>query len=390
MPATRPNILWFSMEDTTPRFGCYGDKLARTPNLDRLAAGGCIYPNAFCVSGVSAPSRAAIVTGMYPTTLGAQHMRTTHIDKRTPELPTPYDAVVPPYVKCFPEYLRMAGYYCTNNEKTDYQFAPPFTAWDECGKTGHWRNRREPGQPFFAVFNPTVTHESGMWPKPDKPLRTDPDAVELPPYLPNTRKAREALARQYDNIAESDARLGEILGQLEADRLAENTLVFVWSDHGEGLPRRKRWPYDSGTRIPLIVRWPGTLQPGSRNERLVSLVDLGPTVLSLCGVPLPAHCQGQPFLGPLEKPREYVYSTRDRHDNAYDMVRSVRDTRYRYVRHFYPGTPYLPWVPYRNRHPVAQELYRLHAEGKLEGDQNFLFRTRPRRNSSTSRPTRTN
>ncbi|MBE7464437.1 MAG: sulfatase-like hydrolase/transferase [Planctomycetes bacterium] len=376
MPANRPNILWISLEDTSPRFGCYGDPLARTPNLDRLAAEGARFPNAFCTSGVSAPSRSAIITGLYQTALGTHHMRTTHKNRATPDLPTPYDAVIPHYVRCFPEYLRTHGYYCSNNDKTDYQFAPPFTAWDDCSRTGHWRNRA-PGQPFFSVFNPTGTHESGMWPK-DKALVTDPEKVELPPYLPNTRKAREALARHYDNLADSDRRVGELLAELEADGLAQNTIVFIWSDHGEGLPRRKRWPYDSGTRIPLLVRWPGgPIKPGSVHDRLVSLVDLGPTVLSLCGVPRPAHLHGQPFLGPDEVPREYVFSTRDRHDEAYDMVRSARDARYRYVRHYYPGTPYLPWIPYRNRHPVTQELWRLHRENQLAGDQNFLFRERP-------------
>lgn len=375
-PATRPNILWISLEDTSPRFGCHGDPVARTPNLDRLAAGGCVYPNAFSVAGVSAPSRAAIITGMYPTFIGAHHMRTSHTDARSPSMPTPYETVPPPYVKCFPEYLRQAGYYCSNNSKTDYQFNPPFSAWDDCGANAHWRNRAQ-GQPFFAVFNPTVTHESGMWPKPDKPLKTDPEKVALPPYLPNTRKAREALARHYDNLETADACAGELLAQLEEDGLAQNTIVFLWSDHGEGLPRRKRWPYDSGTRIPLIVRWPGTLKPGSRNERLVSLIDLGPTVLALCGVPLPAHLQGRPFTGPQERPRDFVFATRDRHDTAYDMVRSARDARYRYVRHYFPGTPYLPWVPYRNRHPAAQELFRLHREGNLKGEQDWLFRTRP-------------
>lgn len=244
----RPNILWISLEDTTPRFGCYGDLIARTPNIDRLAAGGCRFPNAFSTAGVCAPSRSAIITGMYQTSIGTHHHRTTHTHESTPNLPTPYSAVPPPYVKTFTEYLRGAGYYCTNNSKTDYQFTPPITAWDDNSNQGHWRNRAE-GQPFFSVFNPIITHESGMWENEERPLITNIDDVELPPYLPDTPKARAALARQYDNLATADTRVGKLLDQLEEDGLAENTIVFLWSDHGEGLPRGKRWPYDAGSEF---------------------------------------------------------------------------------------------------------------------------------------------
>lgn len=370
---SRPNILWISLEDTTPRFGCYGDPVARTPNIDRLAAGGCRFPNAFSTAGVCAPSRSAIITGMYQTSIGTHHMRTTHTNQHTPDMPTPYSAVPPPYVKTFTEYLRGAGYYCTNNSKTDYQFTPPSTAWDDCSNTGHWRNREE-GQPFFSVFNPTVTHESGMWERENgRPLTTNPDDVQLPPYLPDTPKSREALARHYDNLAIADARVGELLAQLEEDGLAENTIVFLWSDHGEGLPRGKRWPYDAGIRIPLIVRWPGKLPPDSVSQQLVSLIDLGPTVLSLCGVEAPQHLQGQPFLGQHAREREYIFATRDRYDESYDMVRAVRDKRYKYIRNYYPEKPYLLWIPYRNRHPIMQEMWRLHAAGELEGDAAVMF-----------------
>lgn len=370
---SRPNILWISLEDTTPRFGCYGDPVARTPNIDRLAAGGCRFPNAFSTAGVCAPSRSAIITGMYQTSIGTHHMRTTHTNQHTPDMPTPYSAVPPPYVKTFTEYLRGAGYYCTNNSKTDYQFTPPSTAWDDCSNTGHWRNREE-GQPFFSVFNPTVTHESGMWERENgRPLTTNPDDVQLPPYLPDTPKSRAALARHYDNLAIADARVGELLAQLEEDGLTENTIVFLWSDHGEGLPRGKRWPYDAGIRIPLIVRWPGELPPDSVSEQLVSLIDLGPTVLSLCGVEAPQHLQGQPFLGLHAMEREYIFATRDRYDESYDMVRAVRDKRYKYIRNYYPEKPYLLWIPYRNRHPIMQEMWRLHAAGKLEGDAAVMF-----------------
>ncbi|HET7559656.1 MAG TPA: sulfatase-like hydrolase/transferase [Limnochordia bacterium] len=373
---SRPNVLWISLEDTSPRFGCYGDPVARTPNLDRLAREGCRFTRAFSTAGVCAPSRAAIITGMYATAIGAHHMRTTHANRETPAMPTPYAAVPPHYVKAFPEYLRAAGYFCSNNLKTDYQFEAPFTAWDQNGREAHWRHR-DGDQPFFAVFNPTITHESGMWPKPDERLETDPAAVSVPPYFPDTPVVRETIARLYDNLAAADRRVGELLEQLEADGLAENTVVFIWSDHGAGLPRGKRWPYDAGIHIPLIVRWPGHIDAGSVRDDLVSLIDLGPTMLRLAGVDVPGHMQGRPFLANDAPTREYVYAGRDRHDEAYDMVRAVRDTRYKYLRHFRPELPYLPWIPYRNRHPVMEELWRLYAEDRLEGAQRLLFAPRP-------------
>lgn len=387
----RPNFLWISLEDTSPRFGCYGDTVARTPNLDKLASEGRVYTHAFSTAGVCAPSRSAIITGVYQTSMGTHHMRTRHTNRNSPELPTPYSAVPPHYVKTFTEYLRSAGYFCTNNSKTDYQFDPPFTAWDQLGSHGHWRNRPSQDQPFLAVFNPTLTHESGMWEdefcpgdaaymgigRPEE-LETNPDNVEVPPYVPNNERCRMALARQYDNLAQSDRIVGNILVQLEEDGLADNTIVFIWSDHGEGLPRGKRWPYDRGIRIPMIVRWPGTIPEGEVTSDLVSLVDLGPTLLSLADVPIPAHMQGQPFLGNNAIEREYVYAARDRHDESYDMVRAIRDKRYKYIRNFCPERPYLLWIPYRNKHPMLQEMWRLHREDALEGPQKLLMQsTRP-------------
>ncbi|GAH83391.1 unnamed protein product, partial [marine sediment metagenome] len=223
-----------------------------------------------------------VITGMYPISIGTHHMRTTHTRAETPELPTPYSAVVPHYVKCFTEYMRAAGYYCTNNAKTDYQFDPPLTAWDELGTHGHWRSRPDPEQPFFAVFNPTRTHESGMWPEKCPAPEFDPDDMKLPPYFPDTPKVRRAMARMYTHIEHSDRELGQLLQQLEEDGLIENTYVFHWSDHGP-LPRGKRWPYDSGIHVPLIVRGPD-MEPGKVNQDLVSTVDLGPTMLSLAGI----------------------------------------------------------------------------------------------------------
>src|SRR5687768_3285557 len=226
--ATRPNIVWISNEDMSPHLGVYGDSMARTPTLDRFAAQAIRFTHAFSTAPVCAPSRAAIITGMYQTTIGAHHMRTT--EDRVPELPGPYLAVPPFYVKAFPEYLRAAGYYTTNRAKTDYQFGEPFTIWDELGQRAHWRGRRDKSQPFFSVFNLGVTHESQIFPsspaRAGKPLVTDPARVVVPPYYPDTPLVRQELARMYDHIADMDGQVGEILRQLDSDGLADNTIVF--------------------------------------------------------------------------------------------------------------------------------------------------------------------
>lgn len=360
-----PNILWISAEDLSPRLGSYGDEVARTPNLDRLATQGRRFTRAFTTAGVCSPSRAAIITGMYQNSIGAHHMRTTTEPEGT--MPTPYFTVPPPQVKAFTEYLRAAGYYCTNNVKTDYQFGEPRTVWDESSSTAHWRNRGE-GQPFFAVFNFMTTHESRIWPRDDRVLETDPSSVDVPPYYPDSPVVRRDLAQHYDNIALLDRQVGELLTQLEEDGLVESTVIFFWGDHGDGLPRAKRWPNEAGTHVPLIVRWPEGVEPGSVDGRLVSLVDLGPTVLSIADIPVPSSMQGRAFLGrQTEEERRYVYAARDRIDESYDYVRSVRDQRYRLLRNYYPDKPYILPVAYRNRMPTMQEILRLDQSGALAG-----------------------
>jgi N-sulfoglucosamine sulfohydrolase len=370
---SRPNILWISTEDLSPRIGPYGDELAHTPNLDRLASEGLRFSNAFVTAPVCAPARAAIITGMYQNAIGAQHMRTT--EDRFPELPGPYLAVPPFYVKAFPEYLRAAGYFTTNNVKTDYQIGTPFTIWDQSSSAAHWRNRPNPGQPFFSVFNITVTHESRTFPNEAnlaRPRVTDPDRVQVPPYYPDTRPVREELARHYDNIAEMDGAVGEILRQLEEDGLAENTIVFFWSDHGDGLPRAKRSLYDSGMHSILMVRWPGRLAPGfapgTVDSTMVSFIDLAPTVLALAGVDVPAHLQGRVLIGPRAQPApHYVFGARDRMDQEYDMMRSARDDRFLYIRNYNPQQPYIGHIPYRNQSGIMQELLRVSASGEARG-----------------------
>ncbi len=369
--ASKPNILWITCEDISAHIGCYGDAEATTPHLDALAAQGARYDNAYSICGVCAPSRSCLITGMYPPSIGTHHMRCNNPP--------------PSHVRCFPEYLQEAGYYCTNNAKTDYNFPPPKTAWNESSRKAHWRNRPDDDQPFFSVFNFTVTHESRIGTLPSgmreqersllPAARHDPAKAQLPPYYPDTPVIRKHWAHYYDLITAMDAQTGEILRQLEEDGLADNTIVMWFSDHGAGLPRAKRWLYDSGLHIPMIVRWPGVIEPDSVQNELASFVDFAPTVLSLAGVTPPDHMQGQVLLGEnAAPPREYVYGMRDRMDERYDHIRAVRDKRYKYIRNYEPHRAYDQYLNYPESYPVMQEMRRIQAAGELSDEQQLYFR----------------
>ena len=364
----QPNFLWISTEDISAHLGCYGDPHAKTPNLDQLAREGVRYSNAFVVAGVCAPCRSSVITGIYPTTLGTQHMRCR--------------AQLPTEVKCFTEHLRSAGYYCTNRSKTDYQFTVPKEAWDESGGRAHWRNRPDPDQPFFAVFNFTTTHESriasdsryqeAIQSLAEKTLQDPAKLTTLPPYYPDTPVVRKDWARNYDLIRAMDLQAGDLLEQLKKDGLSDNTIVIFWSDHGIGLPRGKRWLYDSGMHVPLIVRIPEKLRidgqgtPGTVNDELVSLIDLAPTLLKLAGIKIPDVLQGRAFLGKnLSEPRKYVYGARDRMDERYDIIRAVRNKRYKYLRNYEPFKAYYQYMNTPEKGATMRELRRVHALGQL-------------------------
>ncbi len=364
--AKQPNILWLSAEDISPHIGCYGDDKAITPNLDRLAKQGVLYTHAFTTAGVCAPCRSGIITGMYQTTIGTHHMRC--------------NAKLPKFLKPFPIYLREAGYYCTNNSKTDYQFSVPNQTWDASSSNAHWKNRSS-DQPFFAVFNFTGCHESGIAgerkyrsvTKNLKPLqRQDPVKLKLPPYYPDTPVVREDWKRNYELITAMDVWVGDHLRALRASGEADNTIVFFWSDHGVGLPRAKRWLYDSGTRIPLIVRIPEIFRassqgvPGTFDQQLISSIDLAPTVLKLAGLAVPDYMQGRAFLGnQLRAHREYVYGARDRMDERYDIIRMVRDKRFRYIRNYEPLKPYYQYMNTPEKGATMKEIRRLEKSGSL-------------------------
>lgn len=371
---SRPNILWISCEDSSPNLGCYGDRHAITPNLDRLANEGIRFENAFSVAGVCAPSRSCIITGMYPSSIGSQHMRSR--------------ATLSPQIRCFSEYLREAGYFCTNNSKTDYNFDPPRSAWDENSRTAHWKHRAA-DQPFFAVFNLVMTHESQVraddathaknTAKLTDAQRQKPATIELPPYYPDTPVVRREWAHYLELLTAMDVRAGELLDELASAGLADNTVVCFFSDHGVGLPRAKRWLYDSGLHVPLIVRWPGNSPAGSVDSRLVSLIDLAPTMLSIAGVPIPDHFQGRSFLGNHQgSAREYVFGIRDRMDERYDLIRAVRDRRFKYIRNWHPELPYAQYLDYAEAGGTMQEIRRLAVAGKLKPVQRlFLSEIKP-------------
>ena len=367
----QPNIVWISCEDISPHLGCYGDPHAITPNLDMLAKEGTRYTNAFTTAGVCAPCRSAIITGMYQNSIGTHHMRC--------------NATIPTWLKPFPVLLREAGYYCTNNSKTDYQFSKPAKKeiWDVSGAKGHWKNRPQKSQPFFAVFNFTGCHESGIASESKYTSVTEElvpsqrqspkELTTLPPYYPDTAITREDWKRNYELITAMDAWAGDLIQQLKDAGEYDNTIIMYWSDHGVGLPRAKRWLYDSGTHIPLIIRVPENFHKSldtpslATDTQLISSVDFAPTVLNIAGIDPPSYLQGRAFLGlHLSPPREFVYGARDRMDERYDIIRTVRDTQYRYIRNFEPLKPYYQYMNTPEKGATMQEIRKQEASGQLE------------------------
>ena len=375
-----PNILWITCEDVSADYlGCYGDDYAETPNLDRFAAEGVRYTRAFATAPVCAPARSCLITGAYATSLGTQHLRS--------------DIKLRKYWG-FTRCLRQAGYYCSNNYKEDYNFKD-VELWDDSSSMAHWRSRRE-GQRFFSVFNFTSTHQGQIngtdeqffetyRSKLKEEERHVPAKIKLPPYYPDTVFVRKIWARYYDLITYMDKQVGELLAQLEADGLADSTIVFFFSDHGMGLPRFKRTLYDSGLHVPLLIRFPekykrlAASRAGQTSDRLVSFVDFTPTMYNLVGLPLPDDMQGRAFLGPKAgPPRKYVFAAASRVDEVYEMARCVRDKRYKYIRNYMPHLPHIQPSEYPNRAEIMQELRRAAATGKLTGPQKSWWEpTRP-------------
>jgi N-sulfoglucosamine sulfohydrolase len=363
LAAAQPNFIWIVGEDLGPELGCYGDAYARTPNLDKLAAEGARFTRAFTHAPVCAPSRSGLITGQYPIKIGSHHMRSKLLEP-------------PP---AFTTHLRRAGYFVAWPGKTDFNFNIPDDYFDS---TNNWR-RNPPRRPFFAYINMGESHESKIRQPQDafdkvtavlKPeQRHNPALAPVPPYHSDTPIVRRDLAKYYDLVSVVDNRVGEILRQLEENGLLENTVIFFFGDHGRGLPRSKRWVYDSGIRVPLIIKWPGQIKAGTVREELVSFVDFGSTVLSVAEVAIPKEVDGQPFLGPNATPRKYIYAHRDRMDETPDRIRAVRDERFKYIRNFETNLPYAQRIVYMEEMPTMREWRRLNAEGKLIVAQKLFF-----------------
>ncbi len=400
LPDDQPDILVLMAEDLSPRIGAFGDGLARTPHIDRLAASGVRFPNTFTAAGVCAPSRAAFITGRHQISIGAQHMRTSTSPVAT------YLAVPPAELKAFPEYLRAAGYHTFTDRKLDYQFSGiaagtgPESIWDSEGAADPFAALPS-DRPFFGLINFFITHESATFLPEDVaagpgrgaaeraraaraqlPARTAPADVVLPPYYPDEPGVREHLADHYDNVQVMDRQVGQILARLEALGRLDRTIVLWTTDHGDPLPRAKRELYDSGLQVPLIVRWPAGRMPAAYNagdvdDRLVSFVDLAPTILALAGVQPAAALHGHDLFAANAEPRRYVYASRDRIDGQDDRVRAVRDERYKYLRFYRPGTPGAVHLAYRDQGRIMQALWRHHEAGTLNLVQALWFEPRP-------------
>ena len=387
--AQRPNIVWITVEDISPTLSVYGDSTAKTPNIDRLASQSQIFTESFTTVGVCSPSRSSIITGMYPVSIGTHQMRTgkdvfgwgsrnydglsNAIDVNGDSIPL-HSVVTPQEVRCFTEYMRAGGYYCTNNSKTDYQFAAPVTAWDQNGDDAHWRNR-DKNQPFFSVFNFDVTHESKMWLHRNKPLTVDPKNVPLPPYFPDTETVRNDVARNYSNIELLDSMVGDLIKELKSDKLLDNTYIFFFSDHGGPLPRGKRSHYESGLKVPMIIRNPYDIS-SRYNDDPISFVDLAPTMLSITGIEIPDYIQGRAFMGDKKNPvpREYIFGSGDRFDETYDRVRSVISKDFVYVRNYHKDRPAYKDVLYRKNIDMTNEMLKLYNDNKLNADQKYWYR----------------
>jgi arylsulfatase A-like enzyme len=377
-------------EDMSARVGAFGDEVAVTPNIDKLAKRAVRYPNTFTAAGVCAPSRAAHILGMHQISVGAQHMRTQDFKL------SDYLAVPPAHVKAFPELLRAGGYYTFTNNKLDYQFSRypahsgPFTIWDVEGKRGHWRNVPK-DKPFFGFITIETTHESRMFAdKVEKNRQSkgwqEPvlaESVIVPPFLADTPEMRSNVTQHYNNIHNMDRQVGRLLAELQEDGLLDSTIVVWTTDHGDGLPRAKREIYDSGIKVPMLVAWPENsrpkhLRPNSEVKKLISFVDFAPTFLQIAGVKAPNYIQGKAHFGYQNiPPREYIYASKDRLDEFAFRERAVRSASFKYIRNYMPNRPGAVPLSYREQLSGMGSLWKLFKAGKLNKAQAFWFNPRP-------------
>jgi len=377
---TKPNVIWLIAEDISPALGCYGDRQATTPNLDKLASKGVAFSNAWSTAPICAPSRSCLITGLYATSLGTQHLRS--------------EVKFPSQLKRVPELLKEQGYFTSNRDKTDYNFSAEgmFDLWSS--EMTPWRHRKE-GQPFFSFVNIGPSHEGTVnnlanYKELTKDLAPnlfhDPALIKLPPYYPDSPETRLVWAHYYDILTVLDQNVGSFLDSLKKDNLMEETIIFFIADHGFGMPRYKRWLNKTGMNVPLVVYVPEKYKdlvkdfiPGTVNDKLVSFIDMAPTVLSFAGAVIPTYMEGKPFLGNSESTnRPYAYGTRDRADDMVEMSRSVTDGKYIYIRHFMPHLPYIqPGFIFSDEKEAYKALRKAHNEGKCNAEQEKLWNHKP-------------
>lgn len=382
----KPNILWVTIEDTSPQFiGCYGNKNASTPVIDKLAEDGVRFTNAFSTGTVCSPSRSTIITGVRTFKMGTGNHRSNYS--------------VPDFIHGFPYYLQKQGYYVTNNSKTDYNVGnvETFTreAWNESSNKAGWWNRK-PGQPFFAVFNFMDSHQSrtmtntyewylkNVWDKLPVTDRIGEDAFDMPPFYRDSPEMRKQFARVYNSIKLTDNKIGELLERLEKDHLRDSTIIFFYADHGEGEPRGKTNGINLGYRVPFVIWFPEmykNLSPwgtGVVTDELVDFEDLAPTIVSLVGGKVPGYLKGRILIGKnRSKPTDHLILSADRSDNGIDMVRNITDGRFMYSRNFMPFMPEVRYIRYMEISDIKQQMRSDLKANLLNPLQKSIFEDRP-------------
>ena len=378
----QPNIVWLVAEDQSQYFfPFYGDKSVNLPNISFLLENGIVYDNMNSPYPVCAPARSGIITGMYPSSIGTGNMR-AHSDNRIVRGKTEASLEIPYYssklaesIKPFTQILIEEGYYCTNNSKRDYNFKLRDEAWDDSSNNASWEKREE-GQPFFSIFNFNITHESEIWKRDKEKLKVDPNNLTVPPVFPDDSISRHALAVNYSNLVEMDRQMGLIIKNLKDQGLYDNTYIFFYSDHGGPFPRHKRAIYETGSKVPLIVKFPTNINvKEKRNSDMLSFIDFAPTILSLAGIDIPKIYQGKAFLGNKEskKKRKYLFTASDRFDEHPDRIRAVKSKRFKYIRNYNINKPHALPIGYRNQMPLMKHLNKLNDSNMLSPEQKLWF-----------------
>ncbi len=377
----RPNILWLIGEDTGPEaLSRSGMPQTATPALDKLADQGVYFSHAY-LGMVCSVSRSSFMTGMYAVSIGAQNQR-SHRDGNHP---------LPAGVRVLTDWLRDAGYFTANvvklpaelgfkgTGKTDWNFTHDGRPFD----SADWNDLKS-HQPFFAQVNFHETHRPYVRSDMKCRSKADPSKVVLPPYYPDDPIVRQDWADYLNAASELDRKIELVLRQLDKDGLADNTIVMFFGDNGASMARGKEFCYEEGFLVPLIIRWPKNFPapknflPGSVEGRFIDGIDFAPTMLEIAGARKPVKMQGRIFLGDrADPPPEYIFGSRDRVDETVMRIRSVRDSRYRYIRNFTPEVPFLaPNKHLETFYPVWNLFKKLHAEGKLTPAQEFLCQPR--------------